>query len=57
LVDNSGYANREVLEGIVMHVEGLVKSGVIYKGKSGENYRIYTCRLLECFSVYGVELN
>lgn len=29
----------------------------MYKGKSGENFRIYTCRVLECFALCNLPLS
>jgi hypothetical protein len=40
---------------IVKALRGFMTSN-LYKGKAGENFRVATCRLLECLALSGVEL-
>jgi hypothetical protein len=56
VVDSFGLVEQEVISAIVADISGKIKNGTLYKGKAGENFRIYTCRLLECFALCGVFL-
>ncbi len=55
--DNFNEINVNVLTDIVNMISALISEGKFYKGKSGENFRIYTLRLLECFALCNVSLN
>ncbi len=48
--------DKETINGIIENIAKKIKQGTIYKGKAGENFRIYTCRLLECFAICKIEL-
>lgn len=39
------------------NLKGKIKEGKLYKGKAGENLRIYTCRVLESFAICKVDLS
>lgn len=54
--DNFAQLETHTLGQIVAAIVALIKEGRIYKGKSGENFRIYTLRLLECFAMCEVKL-
>lgn len=54
--DNFDFIDPQTLRDIITNLKGKIKDGKIYKGKAGENFRIYTCRLLECFALCKVEM-
>lgn len=54
--DNFHLADFNAIKSAVTKVRGSIKEGKIFKGKAGENFRIYVCRLLECFSICEVPL-
>jgi hypothetical protein len=56
LTDNFALADLSALQKAVEKVRACIKDGKLFKGKAGENFRIYVCRLLECFSVCQVPL-
>lgn len=45
-VDNFGMISEETLGELIGNLIQKIKEGKIYKGKSGETFRIYTCRLI-----------
>ena len=45
------------LEKIANSLTDKIRDGKLYKGKAGESFRIYTCRLLECFAMCSVPLS
>jgi hypothetical protein len=55
--DNFGEVNGDTIKEIVKSITEAIKEGKLYKGKSGENFRIYTLRLMECFAMCSVELS
>lgn len=55
-LDNFALIDPETIEEIIGNIIHKIKEGKIYKGKSGENFRIYTCRLLLCFALCKVPL-
>jgi hypothetical protein len=54
--DNFAFADQDALRSIIRNLKGKIKEGKLYKGKAGENLRIYTCRVLESFAMCSVPL-
>ncbi len=46
IVDNFALADLSALQKAVEKVRACIKDGKLFKGKAGENFRIYVCRLL-----------
>lgn len=55
--DNFHEVEPETIKEIISTLAEKIKEGKIYKGKAGENFRIYTSRLLECFAICKVPLS
>lgn len=57
LLNHLGLIEIPTTQKIISQIKAKILDGKIYKGKAGENFRIYTCRLLECFAICHIDLN